>query len=175
MNMEQDLSYFADFGEQIEQRVAKLKNFSENNQLAYPPRIKRDHTTVEAIALFEQAQAVLPADSEETPQVEVAIAGRLVSVRVMGKSAFAHLEDGAGRLQIYLRKNDLGDAYDTFKQNYDIGDFVAAQGTLFKTRTGEVTLNVGTFQMASKALHPPRKNGTVSPTLKFATVDATWI
>lgn len=153
--MEQDLSYFQNFGEQVEGRLKKLEHFAGRKQLAYPPRIRREHSTAEAIKLFEQAEANLPEGSPEKPQVSVAVAGRLVGVRVMGKSAFAHIEDGSGRLQIYLRKDDLaGEAYEIFKKDFDLGDFIAVQGYLFRTRTGEVTLHVTGYQLAAKALHP---------------------
>ena len=153
--MEPDLSFFRNFGEQVGQRLEKLNNFAEHGQLPYPPRVQRHQTSAEAIALFEQAEAELAADSEEKPQVTVAVTGRLVAVRNMGKSTFAHLQDGAGRLQLYFKKNDLGDElYDQFLKQFDLGDFVAAQGYLFRTRTGEVTVHVTGFQLASKALHP---------------------
>jgi len=153
--MEQDLSYFENFGEQVEQRLNKLDNFAQRSQSAYPPRIIRNHTAAQAIKMFEVAEDALPPESEEKPNINVEVAGRLVGVRAMGKSTFAHIEDGTGRLQIYLRKNDLGDElYDTFKKDFDLGDFVAVQGHLFRTRTGEVTVYVANFQMASKALHP---------------------
>ena len=153
--MEQDLTYFTNFGEQIEQRLNKLGNFTERGQLPYPPRVTRRHTTTEAINLFEEAEAALPDDAEDKPDVAVEVAGRLVAVRVMGKSSFAHIEDGAGRLQLYFTKNDLADDYNVFKKDLDLGDFVAVQGKLFRTRTGEVTVHVAAFQLASKALHPP--------------------
>lgn len=152
--MEQDLSYFREFGEQIEQRLDKLQNFAERGQVTYPPRIIRNHTTVEAIALYDTAETALPEGSEDKPDVTVQVAGRLVAIRIMGKSSFAHIEDGTGRIQIYLRKNDLGDSYDIFKKDFDLGDFIAVQGHLFRTRTGEVTVHTDDFQLAAKTLHP---------------------
>lgn len=150
--MNQDLTYFKEFGEQIEQRLNKLETF----ELPYPPRIKRQHTTTEAIRMYEAAEAELPEGSEEKPeQVNVEVAGRLVAIRIMGKSSFTHIEDGSGRIQLYFRKNDLGEAYDNFKKNFDLGDFVSAQGYLFRTKTGEVSIHVTDFQLASKALYPP--------------------
>lgn len=153
--MEQDLSYFENFGEQVAQRVKKLQNFADRGQLAYPPRVKREHATTEARQLFEAAEAALPEGSEDKPQVQTAVVGRLVAIRVMGKSSFAHIEDGSGRLQLYLSKNDLGDDYDIFKKDFDLGDIIAAQGRMFRTRTGEVSVHVEAFQLASKALYPP--------------------
>jgi lysyl-tRNA synthetase class 2 len=82
------------------------------------------------------------------------VTGRLRSIRVMGKAAFAHLEDGAGRLQLYLRANDLGERYKIFTDLFDLGDFVQATGGLFQTKTGETTLWVTDFRLLAKALSP---------------------
>ena len=153
--MEQDLSYFEHFGEQVQGRLAKLDNFARRQELAYPPRIRRSHSAAEAIKMFAEAEAALPENSDEELQLRVEVAGRLVGVRIMGKSTFAHIEDGSGRLQVYLTKNTLGDErYTNFKKDFDLGDHVAVQGTLFRTRTGELTVNVADYQLAAKALHP---------------------
>ncbi len=153
--MEQDLNYFQAFGEQIEQRLNKLPAFAERGQLPYPPRVTREHTAAAAVQMYEAAEATLPEGSEEKPRPTVAVAGRLVAIRSMGKSAFAHMEDGTGRLQLYFRKDDLGEEiYQQFNKDFDLGDFIAVQGYLFRTRTGEVSVHVTAFQLASKALHP---------------------
>ncbi|MBN1220366.1 MAG: lysine--tRNA ligase [Anaerolineae bacterium] len=153
--MEQDLHYFKNFGEQVEQRLHKLTNFAKRGQLPYPPRVIRRHTAAEANQMYEAAEKELPDNSEEKPQLNVEVAGRLVAIRNMGKSTFAHLQDGSGRLQLYFRQNDLGDErYQQFVKDFDLGDFVAAQGYLFRTRTGEVTVHVTDYQLAAKALHP---------------------
>ncbi|MEW5958314.1 MAG: lysine--tRNA ligase [Chloroflexota bacterium] len=153
--MDQDLTFFRNFGEQVELRLDKLNNFLGRDELTYPPRVLRRHPTAEAIRLFEEAEAAQPPGTEEKPNVTVEVAGRLVAVRNMGKSTFAHIEDGSGRLQLYFRQNDLGDEfYQRFLKEFDLGDFIAAQGYLFRTRTGEVTVHLTGFQLASKALHP---------------------
>src|SRR5687768_2998404 len=114
--MEQELDYFKNFGQQIEQRLEKLDNFRQRQQLPYPPRVQRTHATAEAVAAYEAAEAALPAGAEEKPQISVAVVGRLVAVRDMGKSIFGHLEDSTGRLQFYLRKDELGpEHFDIFK------------------------------------------------------------
>jgi lysyl-tRNA synthetase class 2 len=152
--MEQELSYFENFGEQVSQRLDKLGHFAQRNEPAYPPRIIREQTTAEAMERYHQALAGSEG-SEEKPRVLAALAGRLVAIRNMGKSIFAHIEDGAGRLQIYLRRDDLGEErFEIFKRDFDLGDFIAVQGYLFQTRTGEITLHVEDYQIAAKALHP---------------------
>lgn len=153
--MEQDLSYFQEFGEQVEQRLNKLAVLAERNTLPYPPRVVRQHTAVEAVQMYEAAEAEGTAGGEGQAPISVAVAGRLVGVRNMGKSTFAHIQDGTGRLQLYLRKDELGEVlYQQFNKDFDLGDFVAAQGYLFRTRTGEVSVHVTDYQLAAKALHP---------------------
>jgi lysyl-tRNA synthetase class 2 len=84
------------------------------------------------------------------------LVGRMVSVRVMGKAAFAHIEDGSGRVQIYLKRDVLGErAYDEFfKKPVDIGDFIEVTGPMFATRTGEVSCEVREITLLSKTLNP---------------------
>jgi len=82
-------------------------------------------------------------------------AGRIVAIRVMGKAAFAHIQDGDGRLQLYLRQDDLGaDAYELFRHDLDLGDFIEAGGYMFFTKTGEPTLHVTALRLLAKALRP---------------------
>ena len=85
----------------------------------------------------------------------VQVAGRIRAIRDMGKSTFAHIEDGSGRMQVYVKQDDVGeDAYDNFKRDFDVGDFILAQGMMFRTRTGEATVRVESYVLLSKALHP---------------------
>ncbi|NLE77727.1 MAG: lysine--tRNA ligase, partial [Chloroflexi bacterium] len=130
-----------------QQRRDKLERVRARGIDPFPPRVKRTHTTAEALAAWQAG--ALGEDSE------LSLAGRLVAIRVMGRSAFAHIADGEGRLQIYLRQEEVGEeAYNFFKQDFDLGDYVGATGTLFSTRTGETTLRVRSFQMLAKAIRP---------------------
>jgi len=98
------------------------------------------------------ALAALPVDVQEGPAVRVA--GRIVSWRGHGKTAFAHLADQQGRIQLYLRRDDLGDqAFDQLA-HFDIGDVIGAAGSLFRTRTGETTVKVREVTMLAKSLRP---------------------
>ena len=127
------------------QRYLKLERIKARGIDPYPPRVRRTHTAAEAISEFEAGKSA----------GEISLAGRLMSVRVMGKSTFAHIEDGSGRIQIYLRQDSLGEeAYEFFKRDFDIGDFIGVTGELFRTRTGEITLHVNDFRMLAKSLHP---------------------
>jgi lysyl-tRNA synthetase class 2 len=129
------------------QRRLKLQRIREKGIDPYPPRVERTHTTAQALVAFEEAQ------EEEAPIVKVV--GRLMSIRVMGRSTFAHIEDGSGQIQIYLRQSVLDEEeYEFFKRDFDIGDFVGVEGRLFRTRTGEVTVEVRRFCMLAKSLKP---------------------
>ena len=86
--------------------------------------------------------------------VAVAVAGRLVTIRDMGKSQFVKVLDQQGEIQLYVKKDVVGDdAYLAFKK-LDLGDIIGARGTLFKTKTGEITVRVDSFVLLAKALRP---------------------
>jgi lysyl-tRNA synthetase class 2 len=130
------------------ERLAKLQRLIEAGADPYPARVKRTHTTAQAIAAFE-------ADEKSGSAVKVSIAGRLKSFRSMGKSSFGHIEDGAGQLQLYWRFNDVGEAsYQMLLRDVDLGDFVEAQGTMFRTKTGEVSLHVTAWRVIAKSVQP---------------------
>jgi lysyl-tRNA synthetase class 2 len=108
-------------------------------------RFDRTHRAADAVALYRDEMG------EEGP--EVAVAGRVVSWRSQGKTAFGHLEDGSGRIQAYFRQDALPDAFPLVKL-LDLGDHVGVRGTLMKTRTGEVTVKVAKVELLSKSLRP---------------------
>lgn len=142
----------------VEQRLTKLERFKERGELPYPPRVKRTHSLAEAFSAFEDYEARLKnlAETAEAPPAPtVNVVGRLIAIRVMGRSSFAHLEDSSGKLQLFLSEKDVGKAeYKIFKKDFDLGDFIAVEGYLFRTRTGEVTVHVTSYQLAAKTLHP---------------------
>ncbi|UCC65483.1 MAG: lysine--tRNA ligase, partial [Anaerolineae bacterium] len=136
--------------DQERQRLAKLERIRQQGVNPYPHRVERTHTAVEAVAAFEAAEA----RGQEADRVVVV--GRLRSMRVMGKSSFAHIEDGTGRIQLFLRRDQVGEEiYDFFCKDFDLGDFLEAKGHLFRTRTGEVTVLVSGLRMLAKAISPP--------------------
>jgi lysyl-tRNA synthetase class 2 len=137
----------AELSELERQRHLKLQRIRDKGIDPYPPRVERTHTTTQALAAFEE--------TKEGEALTVKVVGRLMSIRVMGKSTFAHIEDGSGRIQIYLRQNALGEEeYEFFKRDFDIGDFIGVEGRLFRTRTGEVTVETQRFYMLAKSLKP---------------------
>ena len=106
---------------------------------------------------------------DELEGKEVSIAGRMMSKRVMGKASFAHVLDGAGDIQVYVRRDDIGeDAYTAFKQ-FDIGDIIGVKGVVFKTKTGEVSVHAAVVTLLSKSLRPlPEKfHGLKDPELRY--------
>lgn len=135
-----------DFSELEEQRLNKLEKLREQGIEPYPTRSQKTHSNAAAVAAFEKAEG-------ETEVVEVVLAGRLRAIRHMGKLSFAHIEDMSGKVQLLFRVNELGEEkLDEFVRFYDLGDFIEATGTMFRTRRGEVTLQVADFRMLAKAL-----------------------
>jgi lysyl-tRNA synthetase class 2 len=134
-------------------RLEKLQSLQEQGIEPYPNRAFRTHTTEQAVRSFEAAEA--QGEGAAGLPVEVTLVGRLRSMRPMGKITFAHVEDGHGQVQLFLRANDIGkERVDLFNRLFDLGDFVQATGEMFRTRTGEVTLRLASFQMLAKAVTP---------------------
>lgn len=128
-----------------EQRLAKLDKLREAGIDPYPTRTARTHTIAAALAL--------PVD--ESAPTAVALVGRVVSMRDMGKTVFAHIEDGSGRIQLFLRREELGEeSHTVFRKWIDLGDFVQAEGALFVTRSGETSLRTSAWRLLSKAITP---------------------
>ena len=130
-----------------QQRLEKLDRLREAGIDPYPLRSQRTHTTAEAIAAFKEAGD----DSE----IEVTVTGRLQSVRDMGKSVFAHISDEHGRIQLFLRREEIGEeSHRVFRKLTDLGDFVQASGKLVRTRSGEISVRASEWQMLAKAISP---------------------
>lgn len=108
------------------------------------------HTAPEAIALFNERESALA----EGESIAVRVAGRMISRRIMGKASFAHLQDGDGKIQLYISRDGIGEEdYAGFKK-WDIGDIIGIEGTLFRTRTGEVSVHATSATLLSKSLLP---------------------
>jgi lysyl-tRNA synthetase class 2 len=129
-------------------RLKKIEELKARSVDPYPTRAERTHTSVEAISAFEKA-------GPQTPELRVTLAGRIRATRPMGKLSFAHIEDVAGKVQLFLRADELGqERVDFFNRMLDIGDFVQASGVMMRTKTGEVTLLVHDFKLLAKAVSP---------------------
>ncbi len=136
-------------------RLEKLEHLRGKGIDPYPTRTTRTHSNQAAIKAFEESEARVISAEEQPQPVRASLAGRLRSIRLMGKITFAHIEDGTGRIQLFLRANEIGqEQLDLFNREFDLGDFVGATGEMFRTRSGEVSLRVESFHMLAKAITP---------------------
>ena len=133
----------------LESRRAKLDRIRQRGVDPYPPRFQRSYTADEAINLFESAES----DEEPDRAAGISIAGRIVSMRVMGRAAFLDVRDSSGVLQAMLRQNVLGDDYAVL-QDLDLGDFLGVQGDMIRTRTGQPTIEARTLTILAKGMRP---------------------
>ncbi len=136
--------------EQFQVRLDKLKKIEALGVTAYPYDFPRSHTLGQVIAAHRDSDA----GALEKETAVFSVAGRIVGARDMGKSAFMHLFDGEERLQIYLRRDKLPERDWAVAKLLDVGDIVGAGGRLFRTRSGELTLEVSGLTFLTKALHP---------------------
>ncbi|MBA3660863.1 MAG: lysine--tRNA ligase [Gammaproteobacteria bacterium] len=133
----------------IEERRQKLKTWREEGN-AYPADFRRDALAAELL----QTHADKTANDLEQCPIQVKLAGRVMTKRLMGKASFIHIQDMSGRIQLYVREDAIGQsAYDQFKQ-WDLGDIVGAEGKLFITKTGELSVKVDKVKLLTKAIRP---------------------
>ena len=131
-------------------RLEKIEKMRARGVEPYPTRANPTHTLQQALDAFLASET-----AQSTEPVQATLAGRLRAMRVMGKIIFAHIEDGSARIQLFFRQNELGDAgMLSLREDFDLGDFIEAAGTLFRTRTGEISLQVQSFRMLAKAVTP---------------------
>jgi len=138
----------------IAERREKLKALRDTQKgggaIAFPNDFKPGHR---AAALHAHHDAKTPEHLEQEG-VHASVAGRMMLKRVMGKASFATLQDATGRIQLYVTRDAIGEeAYAAFK-HWDLGDIVGAEGTLFKTKTGELSLHVKSIRLLTKSLRP---------------------
>ncbi len=149
--------------DQLAQRRNKLARLREGGK-PFPNDFRRD-----AFAGDLQNQYADAEFSENQPPIHVKVAGRLMTRRLMGKASFTHVQDSTGQIQLFLQKDHLGEtAYDAFK-NFDIGDILGAEGDLFRTRTGELSIRVKNIRLLTKALRPlPEKfHGLIDSEIRY--------
>ena len=134
-------------------RREKLDALREKGLEPYAYMYDRSHLARDAVSLFEQEEAA-GSLNEQGQGTKVAVAGRMLSYRSHGKSAFGHVEDRSGQIQIYFRKNVLGDESFEALALLDLGDWIGVEGILFRTRTGETTIQVQAWTVLAKSLTP---------------------
>jgi hypothetical protein len=142
----------------IAERRAKLAALraqcAAQGTVAFPNDFKPGHRA----RLLSQQYGEMPNEELEPLGVEVSVAGRMMLKRLMGKASFATVQDATGRIQLYVQRDQLGEAlYGEFK-HWDLGDIVGARGTLFRTKTGELSVKVSELRLLTKSLRPlPRQ------------------
>ncbi len=140
-----------DSQERIEQpRLEKLSRIRNRGIDPYPHTYHRTHTAQEALDLFIRTENQ---DSSTQPE-SIKLAGRITAARFMGKAAFFDIRDGSGRIQVFFRRDQLGEEKYELLHDLDIGDFLGSGGKLFRTRTGEITLEASDFVILAKSLLP---------------------
>ena len=138
-----------DVNEQIAQRREKLHQWRETGS-AYPNHFRRKDYAARIHEQFEQEDNA----SLETKAVEVTVAGRILTRRLMGKASFFHIQDMTGKIQIYIKDGEVSNEnYEQFK-HWDLGDIVGVEGILFKTKTGELSVKAKKVELLTKSLKP---------------------
>ncbi len=133
----------------VAERRAKLKALREKGN-AFPNDFRRTHLAGELHA----AHGEKPNEALEPAQINVSVAGRMMLKRIMGKASFATVQDMSERIQLYITRDEVGEAlYEQFK-HWDLGDILGAEGTLFRTRTGELSVKVKRIRLLAKSLRP---------------------
>lgn len=138
-----------DINEQIANRREKLRQLRQNGQ-AYPNQFRKRDFAED----LHEAYGAFSAEQLEGSHYNVSVSGRMMTRRLMGKASFCHLQDMTGKIQIYLKQDDLpGGEYDLFKDT-DLGDILGVEGVLFKTKTGELSIKAKKVCLLTKALLP---------------------
>lgn len=153
MNEEQE------FNQLIQERRQKFFDLQAEGKDPFEvTKVERTHTSEEIKSNFEELE-----------DKEVTVAGRLMSKRVHGKAGFSDIHDRYGKIQLYIKINDVGEERLKEYKSFDIGDFVTITGTVFKTRTGEVSIHITDFKLIAKSLKPlPEKwHGLKDPDLRY--------
>lgn len=134
---------------QIAQRREKLQAMRTQGQ-AYPNGFERDSL---AQSLLDQ-YGELSKEALEAQAIQVVVAGRIMTRRIMGKASFTHIQDMSGRIQLYIARDSLPEGHYAQFKTWDLGDIVGAKGELFKTKTGELSVKVTELVLLTKALRP---------------------
>ena len=134
----------------IAQRRQQLNELRETGN-AFSNDFRRDSLAADLVAKYEDKTK----EELETEGAKVAIAGRMMSRRIMGKASFAHIQDMSGKIQLYVRRDDLPEGlYNTGFKKWDIGDIIGATGTVMKTNKGELSIHVDSIKLLTKSLQP---------------------
>ncbi len=163
-----------------EQNLPPLTEEEEAERLAEQAKIRREKLAKlvsDGKNPYEKVKYDVTANSASIKSIfenlegkEVSIAGRLMSRRIMGKASFSHISDRDGLIQIYVKRDDVGEEdYMAYKKDYDIGDIVGVRGFVFKTQTGEISVHCTHIEMLSKSLRPlpEKQHGLTNPDIRY--------
>jgi len=162
-----------------QERLDKVRELETRGIEVFPARVERTHTAQQAIAAYELAEPV----TETTPPIDVVVCGRVRRVNLTGKVSFMHIEDESGRVQLFLRINELGEAaYSLLTEKLiDSDDFVQARGTMMRTKAGEVSVRTTELRLLAKSLSPlpvvkqqKQDDGTIVEYGEFSAVETRY-
>jgi lysyl-tRNA synthetase, class II len=142
-HLSESASFEQEQNELTRRRLEELDQLKKLDVNPYPYGFEVDSFSVDILRSFK----------DDAPAAEVAVAGRIMSLRRMGKASFCHIRDSKGKIQVYLKRDDIGSTYDQFKL-MDIGDIVGVKGTVFRTKTGEVSIHAKSLELLSKSVRP---------------------
>ena len=134
--------------ELMQQRIDKIQDFRDHGIEPYPYRYDPDTTAEQILATHSETT------NEPNLDKKVRVAGRIITKRDHGNSGFAHLQDHTGRIQIYVSKKIIGAEELSVYKKFDVGDIIGVEGPVFRTRTGETTIQVDDFKLLSKSIRP---------------------
>ncbi|HMS33612.1 MAG TPA: lysine--tRNA ligase [Ignavibacteria bacterium] len=138
--------------ELIKRRLEELEEIKNHGINPYPHRYDVTHNSKEIIESFKDFET--DEEKEKNKENLVSVAGRIMAIRKMGKATFCHIKDGEGKIQLYIKKDDVGEeAYSIFKL-LDIGDIIGATGYVFRTKTGEVSVHAVSYTLLTKSIQP---------------------
>lgn len=164
----------------MEQNTTPLTEAEEAERLAEQAQIRREKLNkltaegnnpfVKTSYVQTHSSAAVKENFAELEGKEVSLAGRLMSRRIMGKASFSHLQDREGQIQIYVRRDDVGEEdYAAYKKDYDIGDIIGIRGYVFKTQTGEISVHCSHIEMLTKCLLPlpEKQHGLTNTDIRY--------
>src|SRR5690606_14691362 len=133
-----------------QERLDKLSELEAQGIVAYPARVQRTHTAAQAIQAYESS------DNGDEAAIPVTVCGRIRRVNIKGKVSFLHIEDESGRVQLFLRVNDMDEVVYNLVKNklIEMDDFVQASGTMMRTTAGEISVRVSDLKLIAKSLSP---------------------
>ncbi|MBI3193084.1 MAG: lysine--tRNA ligase [Ignavibacteriae bacterium] len=136
-------THVEEMNELMKRRREELEELKRQNINPYPYEFSQTNFSQDIISQYK----------DESPQQSVSVAGRIMSIRRMGKASFCHVQDSHGKIQVYLKKDEIGDSYETFRL-LDIGDIIGVEGYVFRTKMGEISIHAKRFELLSKSLRP---------------------